>query len=124
MAVAQEVSSTLKIKLLDGKTEVILRPLSIKTLRVFMKTFEKLKDAEVEDTIMDILVECAAVALQKQLPEQTKFLDDEEASRDDFEELVDMNIVSKVNEICGGISFDDTTNPNLQTATAGEDGQT
>ena len=123
MAVAQEVSSSLKIKLLDGKTEVTLRPLSIKTLRVFMKTFEKLKDAEVEDTIMDILVECAAVALQKQLPEQTKFLDDEDATRDDFEELVDMNIVSKVNEICGGISFDDTTNPNLQMATR-EDGET
>lgn len=120
MTVAQEVSSSLKIVLLDEKTEVVLRPLSIRRLKAFMKEFGRVDEAlkskgNTDEAFMDVLVDCAALALQAQLPEQTKYLDNKDYSRDDFEDLVDMNIVSKVNEICGGISFDNK-DPNLAAA--------
>lgn len=114
---AETVSSSVTIKLLDDKTEVVLRPLSIKELRRFMKKFEDASDTDSKDfDFMTVLVDCAAIALSKQLPEQTKYLEEEDGDRDAFEDLVDMNIVSKVNEICGGISFDPEKNPNLKAA--------
>lgn len=111
---AKEVATVEEIKLLDG-TEVTLRPCSIKVLKKFMKVFKKMEELEDVDQekIMDILVEASAVALQKQLPDVTKFVDDEDESREDYEEMVDMDIVNKVNEVCGGIKFDD---PNLLAA--------
>lgn len=121
MAQAEQVSQSLDIMLLDDETKVTLRPLSIKRLREFMKEFNKIqkvefKNDDVEDEFMTILVNCAAIALKAQLTEQTAFLDDKKASRDAFEDLVDMNIVSKVNEVCGGINFDAEKNPNLKAA--------
>lgn len=121
---ATSVANEKKILLLD-ETEVTLRPASIKVLKKFMKTFGKMTELEEpdQDKIMDILVEASAVALQKQLPDVTGFVDldpekDEEEytkQRDEYEEMVDMDIVNLVNEICGGIKFDD---PNLSLAAA------
>jgi hypothetical protein len=114
---AKTVSEVRQIELLDG-TEVTLRPASIKVLRKIMKTVGTIKDLEpneeLEGNIMDILVTTSAVALQKQLPDVTKFVDldpekDEEEyekNREEYEEMVDMDIVSLVNEVCGGIKFD------------------
>lgn len=121
MAQAEQVSQSIKIVLLDEETEVTLRPLSIKRLREFMKEFNKIqkiefKDEAVEDEFMTILVNCSAIALKSQLPEQTEFVDNKKASRDAYEDLVDMNIVSKINEVCGGINFDAEKNPNLKAA--------
>lgn len=123
MAQAKSISEEVKIKLLDGKTEVVLRPLSIKRLREFMAEWGKIGKIEieadsVEGAFMNIFVNCAAIALKSQLPEQTKFIDDEDESRDDFEDLIDMNMVNKINEICGGIKFDDEANPNRPAARA------
>jgi hypothetical protein len=119
---AKEVASVEEIKLLDG-TEVTLRPCSIKVLKKFMKVFKKMEQLEEVDQeqIMDILVEASAVALQKQLPDVTKFVDDEDESREEYEEMVDMDIVNKVNEVCGGIKFDD---PNLLAAAREQAGTT
>lgn len=123
---AEEVAAVKEIKLLDG-TEVVLRSASIKVLRKFMKTFAKMQELESpdQDKIIDILVECTAVALQKQLPDVTGFVDVSEdeknketvaeaaKQREEFEDMVDMDIVNLVNEVCGGIKFDD---PNLLAA--------
>lgn len=121
---AQEVATVKEIKLLDG-TEVTLRPSSISVLKKFMRVFKRLNDLEEPDQekIMDILVECSAVALKKQLPDVTEFVDispDDknadkrakyESTRAEYEDMVDMDIVNLVNEVCGGIKFDD---PNLR----------
>jgi hypothetical protein len=117
---ATSVANEKKILLLD-ETEVTLRPASIKVLKKFMKTFGKMTELDTpdQDSIMDILVEASAVALQKQLPDVTGFVDLDPDSeeytkqRDEYEEMVDMDIVNLVNEICGGIKFDD---PNLSLA--------
>jgi hypothetical protein len=123
---ATSVSDERKISLLD-ETEVTLRPASINVLKKFMKTFGKMSELEEPDQekIMDILVECSAVALQKQLPDVAGFVDlnpdsknkEEKENyvkmRTEYQDMVDMDIVSLVNEVCGGIKFDD---PNLNLA--------
>lgn len=125
---ATSVSEQREIELLDG-TVVTLRPASINVLKKFMKTFGKLGELEGPDQekIMDILVECSAVALQKQLPDVAGFVDISpetknkverekyDKMRSEYQDMVDMDIVSLVNEICGGIKFDD---PNLSLAAA------
>ena len=108
---ATEVGKRKEIKLVDG-TEVILKPLPIKTLRKFMKKLDELDEVVKKDeldqmAILTVLVDCAAIALQKQLPDVTEYLDDPEKDRDEFEEMVDQDIVAEVNEICGGVKFDD-----------------
>lgn len=111
---AKEVASVQEIKLLDG-TEVTLRPASITVLKKIMKSIKKLdeiKDAN-EDAVMDVLVDTSAVALRKQLPDVTEWLDlkpedDEyEAKREEYTDMIDMEIVNLVNEVCGGIKFND-----------------
>ena len=119
---ATSVSNEKEILLLDGPVDT-LRPASIKVLKKFMKKFGELTELDNpdQDRIMDILVEASAVALQKQLPDVADFVDldpkkDKESyekKRDEYEEMVDMDIVNLVNEICGGIKFDD---PNLPLA--------
>lgn len=123
---AHEVAAVKEIKLLDG-TEVTLRSSSIKVLKKFMKVFKKMEELTEPDQekIMDILVEASAVALQKQLPDVTGFVDldpteknkekvaEAEKQRGEYEEMVDMDIVNLINEVCGGIKFDD---PNLLAA--------
>lgn len=82
-----------------------------------MAQFKKMDELEDFDqmAVMEVLVDASAIALQKQLPEATAYIDDAEKSRDDYEELVDMDMVTKINEVCGGIKFDD---PNLLAAAA------
>jgi predicted lipase len=107
---AKRVGRTETIELSDGR-EVVLRPLNIKTLKKFMKKFrelqsdfdEKLTPEEVEEQIIDILVDCAAISLSSQLKEETAYLVNPEESREDFESLVDQDTVEFINEICGGI---------------------
>lgn len=107
---AKRVGRTETIELSDGR-EVVLRPLNIKTLKKFMKKFrelqsdfdEKLTPEEVEEQIIDILVDCAAISLSSQLKEETAYLVNPEESRENFESLVDQDTVEFINEICGGI---------------------
>jgi hypothetical protein len=111
---ANTVSSTTNIELLDG-TEVVLRAASIKVLKQIMKVLGKLTEVGPdENAIMDILVEASAVALKPQVA-AAGFVDldakkdgkDYTTMREQYEELVDMDIVNLVNEICGGVKFDD-----------------
>lgn len=121
---ATSVASEKEILLLDG-TQVVLRPASIKVLKKFMKAFGKMAqlDEPDQEKIMDILVEASAVALQRQLPDITGFVDldpekdkeEYDKQRAEYEDIVDMDIVNLVNELCGGIKFDD---PNLRLAAA------
>ena len=111
---AKEVANIQEINLLDG-TEVTLRPASITVLKKIMKSIAKLDKIEDgnQDEIMDVLVDTSAVALRKQLPDVTEWLDmkpeddDYEAKREEYTDMVDMDIVSLVNEVCGGIKFND-----------------
>lgn len=105
----KKIGRTENIQLQDG-TEVTLRPLNIKKLKEFMKKFGEIqkidRDADnFDEQFMDILVDMSAIALSAQIKDATAYLTNKEASREDWEELVDQDTVSFINEVCGGISF-------------------
>jgi uncharacterized protein YqgV (UPF0045/DUF77 family) len=126
---AKEVSNVQKINLLD-ETVVTLRPASIKVLKKIMAVIEKLDSLEDgnQNDVMDILVEASAVALQKQLPDVASFVDldpkkdkeEYDKQREEYEEMVDMDIVNLVNEVCGGIKFNDPNQVLAAMEAAGE----
>lgn len=103
----------------DGST-VVLKPLPVSTLRKFMREFTKLQNLNMDEplAVMDLLTDCAAVALSRQLPEATAYLDlegdEREEAREHFDELLTMDQVSLVNKVMGGVDFD---SPNLEAAT-------
>lgn len=110
----------------DG-VEVTLRPLNVKTLRKFMARMQELDTVTSNDESIDVMLDCAAIALAKDQahywnskkirgPGREK---DEEGNAiplplggytDLFEEAIDMPTVYKIIEVCGGIKLDD---PNL-----------
>lgn len=121
-----------EIDLLDGTT-VTLRKASITVLKKIMKTLKKLQAertdeqvAEVDDDeyFMDVLIEMSAIALSKQyenahwvlIPEDTKNAEkkaERATLKEAYEDALDMDIVARINEVCGGVKFDD---PNLLAA--------
>lgn len=110
---SKKIGRTEVIELQDG-TEVTLRPLNIKKLKEFMKKFGEIqkieKNAEDFDSqFMDILVDMAAIAVSSQLKDTTAYLTDKDASREDWEEMVDQDTVAFINEVCGGISLGSST---------------
>lgn len=109
---ATTIYETVTIELIDG-SEVILRPLKISTLRQFMVEFQKVGEEGVaEDNIksIDILFECARIAMTQYKPEI--------ADTETLEELIDLPLVYKVIEVASGIKLND---PNaLAAALAGQ----
>jgi hypothetical protein len=118
-----------KMTLEDG-TVVTLKPLPLSTLRKFMRNFTKLQTLDTEEplAVIDLLTDCAAIALARQLPEATAYLslegEEREEARVHFDELINMDQVSEVNRVMGGVDFN---SPNLEagmTNPASEEGGT
>lgn len=106
---SKKIGRTEVIQLHDG-TEVTLRPLNIKKLKEFMAKFNSIQeldrdDPEFESKFMDTLVDMSAVAVSSQLKDTTAYLYDSDATRDEWEEMVDQDTISFINEVCGGIKF-------------------
>lgn len=64
---ATTVYSTATLKTVDGK-KVYLSPLKLKYLREFMDIFQMIKESGSDDESLDILLQCAAVAMQQYEP--------------------------------------------------------
>lgn len=96
-----------EIQLQNGAT-VKLKPLTIKELRKFMKVIARTQEVTSEDETLTILIEACAVALEKQLPELVKDIEE-------FEDTLDVPTINRILEICGGIKMDD---PNYLAAAA------
>lgn len=97
----------------DGRV-LTLKTLKIAPLRRFMVRFDDLTRLEVPDSvaIMDILSDCAAIALQSQMPEETQYLKKpvEERTGEDreaFGEWFEMDDIALINREMGGVSFND-----------------
>lgn len=95
---AKTVYNVEEIELQDG-TNVTLRPLNIKNMRIFMKELEKIKDIENEDEYMDFLIDLAVLCLKKQRPDF--------ADREVAEDALDLETVFKVIEVMGGTKLND-----------------
>jgi hypothetical protein len=98
---ATKVYETVEIELMDG-TKINMRPLKISLLRDFMKEFQKIGDEGIaEDNIksMDLLVSCATIAMKQ--------FDEELATKEKLEDILDLPTVYKIIEVAAGIKLND-----------------
>lgn len=97
------VYETTEVELMDG-TKVKMRPLKISLLREFMKTFAQLEDVSSDnDKSMDVLVDCAQIAMKQYNSEIAE-------DRDALEDNIDLPTLYKIIEAASGIKFDDSGN--------------
>lgn len=104
---ATSVYEVVEVELLDGSS-LTLKPLKIKLLRDFMKEFQKIADEKIaEDNLksMDLLLNCAVIAMKQYNPEL--------AEKEILSEVIDMPTVYKVIEVAAGIKLND---PNVLAA--------
>lgn len=103
------------IKLQDGK-EVLLRPLAIGKLRRFMEVWKGFKEVEEgdEETPLSIFVTCAGISIEDSFKEEydKTFVDGDltEEYRTYLEDVLDMDTIYKILDVCGGLKLND---PNL-----------
>jgi hypothetical protein len=98
---ATSVYETVEIELMDG-TKIKMRPLKISLLRDFMKEFQKIGDEGIaEDNIksMDLLLNCATIAMKQ--------FDEELATKEKLEDILDLPTVYKIIEVAAGIKLND-----------------
>jgi len=86
------------IKTIYGK-EIEISPLKIKHMRKFMDKFDSVKTAENEEAMIQVLTECATIAMKQFYPE----IDTVEK----FEDKFDLKTMYKIIEYAGGIKMDD-----------------
>lgn len=108
---AKTVYDSVDITLQDGR-EVTLVPLAIGRLRRFMKAWGEFANIENEDQAFDIYINCCGVALEKAVSgEFEKTADSEKVITDDYreylEDVLDMDTIYKVLEVCGGLKLND-----------------
>lgn len=109
---ATTVYDTQDIELQDG-TEITLAPLPIGRLRRFMKAWSEFANIKEEDEAFDIYINCSGIALEKTFSEKfngdttspNKVLSDK--YREYLEDVLDMDTIYKVLEVCGGIKLND-----------------
>lgn len=98
---ATSVYEIVEVELIDG-TKVSMRPLKISLLRDFMKEFQKIGDEKVaEDNIesMNVLLNCAVIAMKQ--------YNEEFATKEKLEDIVDLPTVYKIIEVAAGIRLND-----------------
>ena len=105
---ATSVYETVKLELMDG-SEIEMRPLKISLLREFMKKFDTVVEVATSNVeSMDVLVDCAMIAMKQYKPELS-------SDKDAFEDVADIKMVYKIIEVASGIKLDSEGNA----ATAG-----
>lgn len=96
---ATTVFETSNITLLDG-TEIKMRPLKISLLREFMRKFDTVVEVATDNVAsMDILVDCAMIAMKQY---DASYAEDKEK----FEDAADIKMVYKIIEAASGIKLD------------------
>jgi hypothetical protein len=87
------------LELMDGTT-ISMRPLKISILREFMKKFDSISEvADNNEKSIDVLVECAQIAMKQYNQELA-------ADKEKFEDVVDLKMVYKIIEVASGIKLD------------------
>ena len=93
---ADKPLNTKSITLIDG-TEIVARPLKLSLLRPFMAKFALLAEAsEDNDKSMDILIECAQIALKQFKPELAE-------NKEALEDLLDLPTVYEIIDVASGL---------------------
>lgn len=88
------------ITLMDG-TEILARPLKLSLLRPFMSKFALLAEASDDNNkSMDILIDCAQIAMKQFKPELAE-------SKEALEELLDLPTVYQIIDVASGLQNSD-----------------
>jgi hypothetical protein len=96
---ATSVYEEVTLELMDGST-IKMRPLKISLLRDFMKKFDTVVEVASSNVdSMDILVECAMIAMKQYRPELAQ-------DREKFEDVADIKMVYRIIEAASGIKLD------------------
>lgn len=82
--------------LIDG-TPIYAVPLKIKYLRPFMDEFDKLKKADSEEQNIDILLDCAKIAMMQYYSESV--------TREDIEDMFDIKTLYEILDYAAGIKI-------------------
>jgi hypothetical protein len=112
---------------LQDNTEVTLKPLPISQLRRFMAAWKEMAnlkgetDEEKEEYSFTVFVNCAGIALENQFKALEKFTETKGKLKDPLskeyreylENVLDMDTIYKIMEVCGGLKLND---PNLLAA--------
>lgn len=113
--IARTVFDEKDITLQDGK-EVTLRPLPIALLKKAMKAWGKIGEAEEEDAIFDVYVQCAGISLSREFKgdgegEFPKPIANDGTLAKDYrehlEEILDTPTIFEVLEVCMGLRLND-----------------
>lgn len=113
--------------LLQDNTEVTLKPLPIGQLRRFMAAWKEMAnlkgdtDDEKEEYSYTVFINCSGIALENQFIALEKFPKTRGVAkdplskeyRDYLEQVLDMETIYKIMEVCGGLKLND---PNLLAA--------
>ena len=91
---ATKIYSSKNLELLNGMS-IEMVPLKIKHLHDLMDEFENIKDVQNDMDAVDILVNCAAIAMRQYYPEAK--------SLEDVENLVDLHMVYEILEYAANI---------------------
>lgn len=106
---------------LQDDTEVNLRPMPIARLRRFQDSWSKFSEAKTEDEALSVLVNCAGISLEDNFRGDKRFEDGLKASaaaikkgeylsvkyREYLEDVLDIDTIYKVLEVCGGLKLND-----------------
>ncbi len=108
---AKTVYDTETIELQDGR-EVTLAPLPIGLLRKFMKAWKNFNDVKDEDDAFNVYIDCCGVALSRHFSSDfettlTKEGLPEEEYKNYLEDVLDVDTIFKIMEICGGLKLND-----------------
>jgi hypothetical protein len=96
---ATTVYETIDVELMDG-TKLNMRPLKISLLREFMAKFDTVVDVAGSNVdSMDVLIDCAMIAMKQYAPELAQ-------EKDKFEDVADIKMVYKIIEAASGIKLD------------------
>jgi hypothetical protein len=95
------------IKLIDG-TEIEAMPLKIKYLREFMVAFEAIKDSSDDEEAVQLLSECARIAMKQYYPAISKTLED-------IEDNLDLPSIYAILDIAAGIKINKDSDEAVKT---------
>jgi predicted nucleotidyltransferase len=101
---ATKVYDTVTVELQNGDT-IEVKPLPIKRLRRFMEVIAQMDDESSDKSPIDVMVEAAAIVLEKKYPHLAN-------DQDELEELLDVPTMVKIVEVAGGLNLSGD-NPNL-----------
>lgn len=109
---AKQIYKTAYIELIDG-TELYITPLKIKYLREFMEEFDKIKNTLDDTESLDILLNCAKVAMRQYHPALK--------TKEEVEDSIDIKTLYKILEICAGIKLDEDKEESVKDQAASEE---